>query len=382
MGLCEYCGAQAGFMRRSHRACVELFEQGIKGIETVVADSALSQEDAVTRVQELAQSHGVVGEHLTAALEEAWADCIKISLQGRALSTTEEVRLDNLLGAFGLNNLKAERHRIWSRVLQCRQTAASETIEGLVYRGLQLATAASTDDAASESRLAQVEAKIRLAAQAANIQESALHGLVVQSMEGALEQLLEDGHLSHSEERAVGAVLAMFDIRGGTHDGNSIWAKMVKFAALRDLAEGTLPTPFVDVRVPFRMMKSEALIWLFEGVDYSLTRTRREFRGGSVGVNVRVARGVYLRQSSFRGRPVEVNESVQVDTGLLGITTKHIYFTGPSRSFRIRHNKIVSLTPFSDGVGLTRDSATARPEFFRVGDGWFVYNLLQNIEVT
>ena len=256
-------------------------------------------------------------------------------------------------------------------VLRRRQIAASETIEGLVHKGLQLAAAAPADSAASESGLAQVEADIRLAAQAVNIREPELEALVVHCMEGALEQMLEDGHHSHSEERAVGAVLTMFDIRAATHAENSVWTKMIKFATLRDLTEGTLPKSFAHVQVPFRMMKSENLIWEFQGEDYRLTRTRREFRGGSVGVNVRVARGINLRQSSFRGRPVEVNESVHMDTDVLGVTTKQIYFTGSARSFRYRHNKIVSLTPFSDGVGLTRDSATARPEFFRVGDGWF-----------
>ena len=42
MGLCEYCGTQAGFIRHSHRACEELFEQGIRKIEPVVAKSPLS----------------------------------------------------------------------------------------------------------------------------------------------------------------------------------------------------------------------------------------------------------------------------------------------------------------------------------------------------
>ncbi len=160
MGLCEYCGTQAGFMRRSHRACVELFEHGIRKIETVVAKSPLSLADAVARIQELAQVHGVAVEHLTTALEEAWAGYVSTRMQERGLSATEEARLDALIGAFGLNNLKVERHRIWSSVLRRRQIAASEIIEGLVHKGLQLAAAAPADSAASESGLAQMEADI------------------------------------------------------------------------------------------------------------------------------------------------------------------------------------------------------------------------------
>ena len=33
----------------------------------------------------------------------------------------------------------------------------------------------------------------------------------------------------------------------------------------------------------------------------------------------------------------------------------------------------------TDGVGIRRDAATAKPQFFITGDGWFTYNLLVNV---
>jgi len=45
----------------------------------------------------------------------------------------------------------------------------------------------------------------------------------------------------------------------------------------------------------------------------------------------------------------------------------------------VRLDKIVSFMPFSDGVGIQRDAATAKPQFFITGDGWFTYNLLMNV---
>jgi hypothetical protein len=56
-----------------------------------------------------------------------------------------------------------------------------------------------------------------------------------------------------------------------------------------------------------------------------------------------------------------------------------VYFSGASKSFRIRHDKIVSIEPYSDGVGIQRDAQTARPQVFVTGDGWFTYNLLMNV---
>ena len=381
MGLCEFCGTQAGFMRRSHRACLNLYEQGVSRIAAVVADHGLSVEDAGTQIRDLAMQHRVQGENLTEALEDAWAKCIKAELRLGNFTQAKELRLDSLLGAYGLMEVKKERRRLWAQVLKHRRETAREIIEGQIQEGIELAKVKFSSSSCSQPTLDKVEEEIRRAAADSNMAEEDFNSLIAQSVECELERFLEDGRLTHAEEHAVKDLSERLDIRSDPLDEDSLWAKMSKFSALRDLAEGRLPDRFAGLHVPFRLMKSETLIWVFESVDYGVIKTRREFRGGSTGVSVRVARGIYLRQGAFKGRQVEVEEPVHVDTGLLGITTKHIYFAGPSRSFRIRHSKVVSLTPFSDGLGLTRDTATAKPETFRVKDGWFLYNLLQNIEV-
>ena len=55
---------------------------------------------------------------------------------------------------------------------------------------------------------------------------------------------------------------------------------------------------------------------------------RLECQGTSHDLSVRVARGVYYRPATFRSRPIEWEETVHADTGLLGFTTKHIYYAG------------------------------------------------------
>ena len=47
--------------------------------------------------------------------------------------------------------------------------------------------------------------------------------------------------------------------------------------------------------VPFNLMKSETLVWVIQDVNYLETVTRRERRGTSHGVSIRVARGMYYR---------------------------------------------------------------------------------------
>ena len=100
-----------------------------------------------------------------------------------------------------------------------------------------------------------------------------------------------------------------------------------------------------------------------------------------MGVSFRVAKGVYIRPGAFRGRSVESSSMQHTDSGTLGITTKHIYFKGNGKSFRVRLEKIVSFDPYEDGLGIMRDTARAKPEIFRMGatDAWFLLNIIDAV---
>ena len=39
----------------------------------------------------------------------------------------------------------------------------------------------------------------------------------------------------------------------------------------------------------------------------------------------------------------------------------------------------MSFEPYEDGFGIMQDAQTARPQTFRTGDGWFAYNLADNL---
>ena len=93
----------------------------------------------------------------------------------------------------------------------------------------------------------------------------------------------------------------------------------------------------------------------------------------------RVMKGVYYHVGSFRGHTIERSERTHVDTGLMVATNKNIYFDGPKATFRIPYAKIVAFETFSNGLGLIRDSRSAKHEFLVTHDGWFTYNLLTNL---
>lgn len=144
--------------------------------------------------------------------------------------------------------------------------------------------------------------------------------------------------------------------------------------------EGKTPTRVtVEGALPFILLKDESLIWYQKNCGYMEEKTCRSYVGGSQGASIRIAKGLYYRTSAFRGHPVEETRMAQLDTGTVGITDKHIYFTGNHKSFRIAYPKIVSFVPYSDGFGLFRDAANAKEQVFVTGNGWFCMNLVSNL---
>ena len=187
--------------------------------------------------------------------------------------------------------------------------------------------------------------------------------LLVRVWEAAVEGTPEDGLLSLDEESALCRYLDHFGLTRQDVNGNGAQTSLVQAAVIRDVTQGIVPQrQNINRPVPFNLMKSEQLVWVIQDVDYLKTVVRRERRGASHGVSIRVARGLYYSPRQFRSRAIEWEETVHTDTGLLGLTTKHLYFAGSRKKFRVRYDRIVSFDPYEGGFGIMRDAQTVKPQ--------------------
>jgi len=204
--------------------------------------------------------------------------------------------------------------------------------------------------------------------------------LLVKAWENAVDKFLDDGILDEAEEKRLTEFKERFSLSQNQLDINGAFTKTAKSAVIRDVLNGIIPQRItIDGNLPINFQKGEQIVWVFPHSKYYEDKTRRTYAGGSHGVGVRVMKGVYYRTGSFKGRAVEHTERVHIDTGWVVVTSKNIYFAGPSKSTRIPYAKIVSFEPYSNGVGVIRDATTAKPQTFVTGDGWFTYNLVANL---
>ena len=206
------------------------------------------------------------------------------------------------------------------------------------------------------------------------------NAILIKAWEASVDQFLEDGVLDEPEEKRLVEFKNHFALSNSDLDKNGALTKTTKAAVLRDVLNEVIPQRMsVDGNLPINFQKGEQLVWAFSNSDYLEDKTKRQYVGGSQGVSLRVMKGVYYRVGGFKGHAVERTERTHIDTGWVVVTNKHIYFAGPSKSVRVPYSKVVSFLPFSDGFGILRDAATAKPQIFVTGDGWFSYNLVMNL---
>jgi len=207
-----------------------------------------------------------------------------------------------------------------------------------------------------------------------------MRSMLVKGWENTVDLFLDDGVLDRSEENRLVAFKEYFQLSQSELDQHGSLTKTAKAAVLRDLLNGIFPARItVDGSLPVNFQKGEKIAWAFKGAQYLEDKTRRQFVGGTQGVSVRVMKGVYYRVGGFKAHPVDITERTYVDSGWVILTNKNVYFAGTQKSIRLPYSKIISFEPFSDGFGVIRDAATAKPQVFVTGDGWFSYNLLVNL---
>jgi hypothetical protein len=127
-------------------------------------------------------------------------------------------------------------------------------------------------------------------------------------LNNAIARFLDDGCLSVSEQTALLNAAGTFGINGYEFQSLPNHHMSAKGEAIRNVMSGVIAPQMNAMPHPFNFQKTEKLIWLFDNVTYAEIKTKTRYEGGSVGVSVRVMKGVYLRTSSFRGNPVHYTE--------------------------------------------------------------------------
>ena len=204
---------------------------------------------------------------------------------------------------------------------------------------------------------------------------------LVKGFDRAVNTFLEDGILSEEEEEKLSKFIDHYNFEQELMNKNGSMEKIVKASILRDVMNGKEPTSKLQITTPLPIMlqKSEYVIWLFNSVLFYEQRVRTVYQGRSQGMSIKIAKGLYYRTGAFKGNPVKTEEMMLIATGSVILTNINLYFVASNKNIKIPFNKLLTLEPYEDGIGIQKDGSSAKPQIYKGLDGWFVYNFIMNM---
>ena len=191
----------------------------------------------------------------------------------------------------------------------------------------------------------------------------------------------EDGIITNESETGIKNFIEHFGIPVEKFEKHDWYSQYQKLLVIKDLLNGQIPQRCEVATEGFflNLAKNEQLIWRFDNVTFLEEVQKTHYEGGSSSISIRIAKGVYYRTGAVKGRPVTTTSMQEKAVGTLFVATKHLYFYSTNKTIKIPFAKVIAFTPYSDGLGVQKDTATAKPQAFQGLDGWFIYNLVTNV---
>jgi len=210
------------------------------------------------------------------------------------------------------------------------------------------------------------------------INKQELQSLVKAALVAAVKRASADHLLSQEEDNRFGELCQAFDF--SANELGSSAQTLFKAQVLRGLNEGEIAE--VDLESGVLLKPDEQAVWEFGDTRYLTTQTHVQYVGGSQGVSVRLAKGLYYRASAFHGEPIRAEEMTEVGIGALVVTTSGLIFDSPGNSYspgmasRWPFKKIIAVHRFSNAIEVLSEVGHKRPAIFQVDDPHFAVNLL------
>lgn len=365
MAKCKYCGQAAGFFTRVHKACEEKHDKGIQGLSGMLRkyfSGAMSAQEMGAKVQRNRVPYYLSDEDIAGVSATAVTDYAATLHRPytQQMLTTIKGFLANIGVPYSAINKDGALDKVGQQLLQ--GFAVEYFAQGVPMSQVAINTASVTS-------------VLPLSSQA----KDEVH---INVLNKAASNFMKGGTLTDNEERlitsyanSVGISLNCLPSQYATED----LAKIGQAIVLKDLSQGKLPQQ--PLTVPVMLGKGERALWVYDNVTLYQEKIQREYKGHSGGFSYRICKGVTYRSNQFKGRPVERSFMDRIGTGSLVVTNKNLIFHCATSSVKIPYNKLIGVTPYSDGLEVHKDEAKPKRTVFQGFDSWFVMNVLNQVTI-
>ena len=363
MSTCKYCGKDAGWFSKAHKECEDKHEQGVKDFEAVISSYFTGRTTAfdVQRAKARLSNDAFLSEEDVCGISDKEIRQYTASIH-RPFSPSSMKLMDEFLLAVGTSYSKINKN------------GAVDEFTKKLMRGFMVEY--FTDKLSlqtAHSRCEKVLSKFPMIQ--ANIEDAYLYVL-----DKAATNFLKNGFLSDAEQQKIDDYIHFLALPMNNLPAqyqNSEISKLEQVSILKNVQRGIIPR--TNIAAPIILGRNESILWTYNGVSLYQEKITKEWVGRSGGFSFRIIKGVYYRTGGMKGHPVEHSSMEFNGTGSLFITNKNLIFYSPQKSVKVPYNKLIGITPYSDGIEVHKDGANQKRMTMQGFDPWFLMNLLSLI---
>lgn len=366
MGTCKYCGKDAGWFSSSHTECKEKNLEGQNDLRIVI-NSYFNQRATmmdVFRAKNRLMVDAYLSEDDICNVAEGEIRQYTASIH-RPFSSAPMKIMDDFLNAIGVAYNKINRNE------------AVDDFTKKLMRGIMVEY--FTDQLTLPTAHARCEKVLsKFPMSPSNIEDAYYYVL-----NKAASNFLKNGIITDDEQRKIDDFVNYLSLPLNTIPvkyQNSDISKLSQFTILKNIQRGIVPQK--SMNVPILLGRGETILWTYNNVSLYQEKITKEWVGRTSGFNIRIMKGVSYRTGKMKGRPVEHSTMELNGRGTLYVTNKNLIFNSPQKGVKIPFNKIIGISPYSDGIEVHKDGANQKRMAMQGFDPWFIMNLLSQINNT
>lgn len=325
-------------------------------------------ENLRSEIERIAKDSSISEDELRRCVVDGWDKAItKAFVRENPLeSSVRHLELFAIL--FQLGKTDRDCNSKWLKLLQLKNRIKRN---GLKKIATLIDTLHANARRSTDFKVDALRSEIEKIAKDSFVSEDELRRCVIDCWDRAITEAVEKEDFGESTARKLEQFAVQFELADSDKDCRPTWLKLNKRIKLESQewnlkheklaaivaaigAGAPIESDLFKHENPFKLQKSETLVWTFNETLYfeetkvRLSYSHREF-------------GIYF-PAEFEYR------MIYKDIGKMGLTTKHIYFVGSKEVFRIRYDRIGAYQEHQDGIILTRYAKRARPQQFVTGE--------------
>lgn len=267
-------------------------------------------------------------------LEKLYADFVRYALSDASISGEDVKQMNHLLDVLGISEdsantiLKEETRSFYEKIIS--KTLKSGKIDDKDF-----------------ACLSSVAENIYLPE---NESTKLLSKIAKDHIEKRLKESMRKGEASPETVETLRLLTAKCRVKGVELALNS--RKLKSCVEMWQIKHGEIP----EVRADIGLSKNEKCYAVRSVVWKETRKVRTGVSYGGVTGRIPIAKGIGIRVGSLSVRPHTQDELVEIDKGRVYITNKRLLFVGEFGAKTIKLEKIIKITPYVDGVDITKDT--------------------------